>query len=243
MESPNRIKSWAFWNHLWFERSMEWQVHEGVCPICDGIGEVRVEGLHIYCLCNTIHWETRVSASLKSLQSSVQPARLEDLEIPITNGHQLEEAIERTREWAMNPYGYLIFSGPYGVGKTHFMRWLANRLYPIALYLTASDFNVAVHSHRQDDTLADYVNRVATAPILLFDDWGMEYGGKLVETQFAHIVDTRDRDTESFPMAIATNKSAQQIMSEPRVGSRLMNVDKRLFCSLQLEDHRLRRAT
>lgn len=224
----------------WADVYQEGQYH--ACEVCGGVGEVNVGDFNFQCICQMKKWGADVSHSLKDIRSNVLQADVRDLvtDGSVTNGDQLADAITQAVDWVKRPKGYFVLSGGLGVGKTHILRWMQWVLNPISLYLTASDFNVGVHAHRRDDTLSEYVDRIARAPVLLFDDWGMEYGGPLVDAQFTHIVDFRDRDTDSFPMAIATNKDGSQIAASGRVGSRVMNREKCIFVSLDLEDYRVK---
>jgi DNA replication protein DnaC len=237
----DRIKSWLHWKkfpELHPETYSRFQEPWEVCPLCDGFEELDSGDGTVDCLCASTRWAKEVKQTLDPLRSPVNDADF-NLEPVATQGAQLENAIVTSKLWAENPEGVLILSGGYGVGKSHLMSAINVELRPIALYLTFSEFEWSCFQALDSQKLHIYVDAVARAPILLFDDYGMEYGADLIETQITHVIDVRVRQIGYYPFAIATNKTGKQIKWEGRAGSRLMDTQNLTYVKMSgLTDYR-----
>lgn len=220
MEMNNRIESWLYWK----KNPQTYSRFEGICSICDGIEEVEAGGVTIDCICASDRWASSIKETLDPLRSGADPADF-NLE-PVANGQsQLEDAIVMAMDFSEKPEGIFILSGRYGVGKSHLLRAINTILDPIALYLTMSDFEWSCFRAMESQKLHVYTDAVAHAPVLLLDDYGMEYGAEFIEAQVVHVIDVRVRRLEHFPIAVATNKTGKSLSLEGRVGSRLMNIN------------------
>lgn len=218
----NRIESWIYWK----QNPRTYSRLNDVCSICDGAEEVTVIGDWVVdCKCAIDRWEASIKETLDPLRSGADPADF-NMEPVAVAGQQLEDAIAMSMAFVESPSGIFILSGSYGVGKSHLLRAINTELSPIALYLTMSDFEWSCFRALESQKLHVYTDIIAHAPILLLDDYGMEYGAEIIEAQVVHIIDSRVRQMEYYPLVVATNKSGKELSLEGRVGSRLMNAEK-----------------
>jgi len=232
----NRIESWLYWKH----NPRTYSRLEDVCSICDGFEEVEANSATIDCICASERWAASIKETLDPLRSAVEDADF-NLEPVAINGDQLENAIVMANDWAKAPSGVLLLSGGYGIGKSHLLRAINTELYPIALYLTSSEFEWSCFRAMESSSLHVYVDIVAHCPVLLFDDYGMEYGAEFIWTQMTHVIDVRVRTISDYPMAVASNKSGREIQHEGRIGSRLMDTEYLQYAKMRgIPDYRTR---
>lgn len=236
--TSERLASWLYW-----KRAGEEYKPVDICPRCDGWGRYRLpSGEIVYCLCDITRWTWNVKAALDPLRSRVRPATLEEMVQRPEPGHiSLDDAKELASIFMKDLSFWLVLSGGYGVGKTHILRSINTYMSPIALYITASDFEQGVFLSLGNDSLQSYVASIARAPVLLFDDYGMEYGAKLMESKVAHLFDFRDRTWEDYPTVVATNLTTEQLSVIPRVGSRLLDTEKSRIAVVGVRDYRLKK--
>lgn len=230
----DRIKSWLYWRQfpeLEPETYGRFQEPWEICPLCDGVEDIDTGIGVIDCLCASKGWANSVKETLDPLRSPVDDADF-NMEPVSPYGEQLENAIEASKQWMLNPEGILLLSGGYGAGKSHLLRAINTYMYPIALYLTLSDFEWSCFRALESGKLHIYVDTVARSPVLLFDDYGMEYGADIIETQITHVVDVRVRQIGHYPFAVATNYIGQHLKHMGRVGSRLMDTKKLTYVKM-----------
>jgi len=249
----SRIASWLLWKRLsgsiLTKYSTEYKfpqpywmwsrVTGRICPICDGFGVVTSDEDYD-CICQVLMWQDQVKAALDPLRSS--HAEVGHMQLDVSNKKFLD-GLDKSMEWAGEPHGVMVLSGWYGCGKTLILQSIDELLSPIALYITASDFEQKIFENLGAGTLPQFIRAVSLAPILLFDDLGMEYGSDIVNTQLVHVIDSRYRNLNLFPIAVATNKESTEIMYMDRIGSRLMQEENLTWVSLKgVPDFRIRRA-
>ena len=71
----------------------------------------------------------------------------------------------------------LYLTGDFGVGKTYILAGLSNaiaRQGSRVVFLHVPSFIASLGSHFQDNSLSDEIDRIASAPVLVFDDIGAE---------------------------------------------------------------------
>ena len=71
----------------------------------------------------------------------------------------------------------LYLTGDFGVGKTYILAGVANaiaRQGSRVVFLHVPSFIASLGSHFQDNSLNDEIDRIASAPVLIFDDIGAE---------------------------------------------------------------------
>jgi DNA replication protein DnaC len=185
-------------------------------------------------------WQDQVNAALDQMRS--RHSNVSDAELDMSNP-KFATCVGKAFSWGHNPHGIMILSGNYGCGKSHILQAIDEMLAPIALYITASDFEQKIFEHMGDNTLSTFVKGMSLAPILLFDDLGMEYGSPIVQSQMIHLIDSRYRNLDLFPMALATNYDSTTLMYMDRIGSRLMQESTLTWVSFAgVPDYRIRRA-
>lgn len=71
----------------------------------------------------------------------------------------------------------LFLTGDFGVGKTYILAGLANKIArqgSRVVFLHVPSFIASLGSHFQDNSLNNEIDRIASAPVLIFDDIGAE---------------------------------------------------------------------
>jgi len=249
----SRISSWLLWRNLgpvidkftlgykFPEPYWRWREETGgICPICSGFGIATLDGKDYDCICQTLMWQDQVKKALGPLRSS--HGDVLGINMDMTNP-KFATAVDKAFKWALSPSGTMVISGAYGCGKSHILQCIDGMLSPIALYITASDFEQRVFENIGANTLSSFIKGLSLAPVLLFDDLGMEYGSDIVYAQMVHLIDSRYRNLTMFPMALATNHDSTTLMYMDRIGSRIMQESTLTWISLaSVPDYRIRRA-
>lgn len=248
-------RAWAFWlrNHdkvgIKFPLStLEWMQefpNENDCPICHGANGRCVQagdGKVYQCICMMPSWGDEQRRLRDNLQSRYEKAYLDDLDLRNSEKNMLSltEAIHDAESFVVNLDKWLVLSGRYGTGKSHIARAIATAISPIGLFITATDFERGVFEHIKDNTLDDYILKVSQAAVLIFDDFGAEYGSEIVKSKIAAVFIARDHQAKELPTVVTTNLTREQLLAVPRVGSRLLNEDVCNFRLINMEDYRTR---
>ena len=89
-----------------------------------------------------------------------------------------ENAVEYGNNFAENPQGWMIISGPTGSGKTHLAAAIAHKAYEkgyLPLYLVVPDLLDEVRRtgvSNDDDAYINRIDQISSAPVLFLDDMG-----------------------------------------------------------------------
>jgi DNA replication protein DnaC len=218
--------------------------YEGdICPFCNGWGEINDPNHgRAYCLCMVLQWQQDMDKQMAPFESYLAPADLTDLVATRGNAAQKQAtmtAVETTRLWMVWPRKWMVLTGPNGVGKTTLMASIRKEL-PIAKYVTAYDFEQQMYRGQGDGTFDHYLELLGQVPILLFDDWGAEYGKTLIHAKASAVIDKRDRVWQELITVVATNLALEQFKSyNERMGSRLANLSRTEWVNLVTPDYRL----
>ena len=118
-------------------------------------------------------------------------------------------------------YNPLFIYGPTGVGKTHLMHAIANKVYEETpnkkiIYMTSEDFtNEVVEAIRTNDT-ARMKKKFRSVDLLIIDDVQFIVGKERVQEELFHTFNT------------LVDKGSQIVLSSDRLPSEIKNIEKRL---------------
>jgi DNA replication protein DnaC len=211
----------------------------GTCSICGGWGYVNVDGNAVKCLCATVLWASQIAEKIDPYRSPVRTASWEDIKPRDSRMETLLVATQGMKEFIGGLDRWVILMGSFGVGKTLLMRVANTELDPIALYITCGDLERQVHQAVGNHTLSQLITTLAQAPVLLLDDYGMEYGSDIFNSTVASIVSMRDAMWKIAPTVVATNLARAALYGIPRVGSRLLDEEKSYQYVISVGDYRL----
>jgi DNA replication protein DnaC len=140
----------------------------------------------------------------------------------------LEKAFQVAYKFAENPKGWLVFSGPYGCGKTHLAAAIANYRaslgYP-PLFVVVPDLLDHLRATFSPDSTVRFDRRfedVRTAPLLILDDLGTQAMTAWVREKLYQLLNYRYN--AELPTVMTTSDRLDEI--DPRIRSRML--DKRL---------------
>jgi DNA replication protein DnaC len=220
------------------------------CPICGGAGYVRHNvpigdpafGKPVPCECKEREIEERRRSELQSF-SSLDPFKDKTFESfdPAVQG--VHEAFEAARAYAADPQGWLVLSGPHGVGKTHLAAAIANAhlaagnpvffsIVPDLLDHLRAAF--APTSEVPYDALFD---RIREAGLLVLDDLGAENSTAWATEKLFQLINYRYN--YRMPTVITTNNRLLSQMDE-RIRSRLADISLARQCAVKAQDYRER---
>jgi len=194
-------------------------VDEEVCDICGGARFVRVTsdpddpqfGQAIPCVC-ALHEDGDTRRERLLRYSRLGPLQRMSFDTLIAGGRSTEpaaqsryrEAVEVVERFAEHPEGWLVLTGPHGVGKTHLAAAVANRLIDRgepALFLSVADLLDELRASYDEDAEVAYEQLLAQlrdAPVLVLDDldgysetaWAREKFVQLVTHRFNSMLPT-----------------------------------------------------
>jgi DNA replication protein DnaC len=136
-------------------------------------------------------------------------------------------AYESARRFAEAPHGWLLFSGGYGVGKTHLAAAIGNQVIRNsgeALFILAPDLLDhlrATFAPNSPETYDELFDRLKNTPLLILDDLGAESATPWAQEKLFQLLN--HRYLSRLPTVITTNRPLSAL--EARIRSRLMDVD------------------
>jgi DNA replication protein DnaC len=210
------------------------------CPICAGIGYVRLEvpvghpdfGRLQVCSCRQSQVSKQIRQRLFALSNldelsdltfeNFQPRGL--IGLSPRQADSLELAFNHSQQYAQSLKGWLLLQGGYGCGKTHLAAAIANFAVGLgvpALFITVPDLLDTLR-FAYDDPEATFEERfddIRQAPLLVMDDFGTQNATSWAQEKLFQILNYRY--INHLPLVITTNLPLDDI--EPRIRSRLMD--------------------
>ncbi len=214
----------------------------GECPYCkDGFPEKIVNNNKygiVYCLCEVLNKVHRVELQHKDIKSKVGNSTLEDIKYPYEMGPEykrtMSQFVQSAYDFIKFPNFWMVVSGYYGTGKSHVLKAINAAFDPMALYVSAKDLEQQTHTFRKEDALDYFYDTLITAPILILDDIGMEYGGPLVKSIFEKVVDSRYERFPEYPLIMSTNLFEKELPGYiPRASDRLLDRSRTVVHTLK----------
>ena len=206
-----------------------------VCPHCGGTGWVRLDvpvgdpafGKAIACSCKEQQQEDQRRSDLRRL-SSLDPFHDKTFDtLDLRTAPGLEEAYRVAREYAEQPWGWLVLRGGYGCGKTHLAAAIANyRLAagsPVFFSIVPDllDHLRSAFAPTSDLTYDALFDRIREVELLVLDDLGAENGTAWATEKLFQLINYRYNSR--MPMVITTNNRLLSHMDD-RIASRLSDV-------------------
>jgi DNA replication protein DnaC len=221
-----------------------------LCPACHGAGWLRQPVAAgepsrpaVGCSCAARRRQVAATAAVESVLGDYRAATFDAFE-PLD---QLADAHAAAVAYAARGSGWLLLHGPPGVGKTHLAAAVGNELAgrgeAVAMQVVpallremrrcfaASDAGDKSGSRR----FHDLFDAVASAPVLILDDLGAEYGTKWAIEQTFLLVEERYR--RRLPLVVTTNTYAAL---EPRVKDRLSDDGLAVVVAINAPSYRQR---
>lgn len=252
---PPKLESWIYWRdkttepkkqpfstvleHFGIEpykltgKTIRGPGGNSACIYCKGSFTIKrpANKEELYCLCHVLDWQRAIADRYKEYRSPVKPAFLDEITYPKSLGQEtireLKILVKATEKFIKTPDRWMLVLGTVGLGKTHMLRAINTALSPVAIYIAARDIEGAVHATRKDDTLGEFINNLTFAPVLLLDDLGEEYGGRLVKSVIDRVINARYEKFPKYPVVVASNfKTEDMIAYLPRTADRLLDKER-----------------
>jgi DNA replication protein DnaC len=146
-------------------------------------------------------------------------------EVQADEATNLARAVATAREYAKDPRDWLIFTGHYGVGKTHLAAAIANEQLSkrrTALFVVVPDLLDHLRATFDPQSTLSYdklFEQVRRTPLLVLDDLGTESATAWAREKLYQIFNYRYN--AHLPTVITTAKQLDDL--DPRLRSRLLN--------------------
>lgn len=210
------------------------------CPICGGIGYLRIEaplghpdfGRVSICSCRQAQISQQVRQRLFALSNLNELSHLTfdnfqprgRVYLNPKEAESLEQAFNRTVQFARTLNGWLVLQGGYGCGKTHLAAAIANFAVSLGvptLFITVPDLLDTLR-FAFNDPEASFEERFAEirrASLLVLDDFGTQNATPWAQEKLFQILNFRY--VNRLPVVITTNLPMEEI--EGRILSRLQD--------------------
>jgi len=255
----SKFESWAWWRKRFRDpkwlygealarRGYHWpgtytqyidairNVKSGGCNYCDGakIFIDKETGQAHWCICHMLKWQNYFWEEQADLSSRVERKSL-DLIVPYGSTPEkkamVRNAVTIARNWIEKPDRWILFIGNAGTGKTHIVSAILSEYNPIAIFITGGDFKTRMFEALKTKTVNDVSRALQKIPLLIFDDWGAEFGNnnQWIDSEFENIINERYNDFRSFPTIVTTNLQKDVLVNSSswnvkRAADRLLDV-------------------
>ena len=153
-------------------------------------------------------------------------------ELADDEAHSLATALQLAKSYADNPEGWIVFTGTYGVGKTHLAAAIANeRLrqgHPALLVVVPDllDYLRAAFSPQSSVSLGKRFEEVRRAPMLVLDDLGTESATPWAKEKLFQLVN--HRYVARLPTVVTTASKLKDL--DPKIRIRFSDTSR---CTIQ----------
>ena len=212
------------------------------CPICHGYGfyvkDVPVGhpdfGKAVSCKCARPKIHAKRQRQMNALGSMELLERMnfesfhpEGVGLAGERRKTVRAAYEAARRFAEAPRGWLLFTGGYGVGKTHLAAAIGNEVIRRdgeAMFILTPDLLDHLRSTfapNSPETYDELFDRLKNTPLLILDDLGAESATAWAQEKLFQLFN--HRYLRRLPTVITSNRPLSAL--EARIRSRLMDVD------------------
>ncbi len=210
------------------------QIPVGLCPICKGAGYLRADvpyghpnfGKPIACECKEAERKEKRRQQLLEM-SDLSAFRNQTFESFIPNvSRSVQIAYRVIREYAQDPYGWLLLIGSNGCGKTHLAAAVANSYLArgsLVLFSTVIDLLDhlrATYMPTSNEVYDQLFAKMREAELLVLDDLGAQQSSPWANEKLFQLLNYRYNSR--FPTIITTNNLGLQGIDE-RLRSRMMD--------------------
>ncbi len=147
----------------------------------------------------------------------------------------LESALKIATNYAREPQGWLVFTGPYACGKTHLAAAIANSRADIGqppLFISVADLLDhlrATFSSSSSISLDRRFEEIRSAPLLILDALGEQSPTPWANEKLFQLIDYRH--INKLPTVITTAKYLNEV--DERIYSRIMDARLCVICSIK----------
>lgn len=235
-----------------------------VCPYCGGNsmwspknkdgGDVEVAGINIdviKCFCESLlDLSTHEPHELESFYDEKFIDDIAEVDLPKGAAKATARMKTSFQKFIGNPTKSALIVGRMGSAKTHMLQALKTHFGRFAVYMTATDFysNLMSFTTSEESGGVDYlVSFMKHAPILLFDDFGMQHmkgGSDWGMDALTTVIDYRYSMRRLAPTIVTTNLSLEELNGGGRVtniqrmASRFIDTENATVFVLTQDDYR-----
>ena len=203
------------------------------CSICDDLHWISPLDQNInsvnYILCECVEDEV-ISRQKESITSSqdlgdLTPSMLKRMTFGTFKTNQadsnLVEALEISKAYFENPDGWLLFTGPTGVGKTHLSVAIAEKriksLKPVYFGFIPNILEKLRNFNNYNNQTEGYLSFLIECPFLIIDDLGSQVNSNWSEEKIYQII--VNRHNNGLPTIITTRASniSEQLVFNPQI--------------------------
>ena len=226
------------------------------CPECGGAGFLIYDlplghpeyGKPVPCRCKMDERRTKRRRHFKNVHNLDALARFtfENFNtnltyLPVHKRDSLVRAYDAAHEFALNPDGWLLFTGTYGCGKTHLAAAIANHRVEndqSATFVVVPDLLDHLRSTFGPSSEASYddlFDEVRNTAVLILDDLGVQVESPWAQEKMFQILN--DRYNRQLPTVLTTNQRLGDL--DQRLRSRLQDQDLVINISILATDYRV----